>query len=162
MRSAELHCLQLTQSSRLPQKQFMKKDTGRGCTFLLTLSFLLVLCSLFPWASNLWKGFRKCHFKWDRLYHPDFISIWCLQLWIVESVCSSLHLLTHARCAQCSPLIPLWLASQVLAAAGGTSGTESPDRALHIPVSHDGEETFCLSVLLVHQALWSWRRGRFL
>ena len=39
MRSAELHCLQLTQSSRLPQKQFMKKDTGRGCTFLLTLSF---------------------------------------------------------------------------------------------------------------------------
>jgi len=31
------------------------------------------------------------------------------------SVCSSVHLLTCAHCAQCSPSIPLWLASQILA-----------------------------------------------
>jgi len=58
-------------------------------------------------------------------------------------VCSSLHLLTRAHCVQCSPSIPLWLASQVLAPAGGR--TLSPDCALGIPVSHDRQKFFFLS-----------------
>ena len=60
-----------------------------------------------------------------------------------------LYLLAHAHCAQCSPSIPLWLASHLLAPAGGR--TQSPDRALCIPVSHD-QRRACLFFLLVYQA----------
>ena len=57
------------------------------------------------------------------------------QLWRSVSVCSSLHLLTRAHCAHCSSSIPLTLPSQVLAPA--KRRTESYDRALRLPVSHD-------------------------
>ena len=60
------------------------------------------------------------------------------------SVCSSLYLLTRAHCARCSPSIPLWLASYLLAPAGGR--TQSPDCALCIPVSHDRRKA-CLFFL---------------
>jgi len=51
--------------------------------------------------------------------------------------------------AQCSPSIPLLLASYLLAPTGGK--TQSPDCALRIPVSHDRRRA-CLFVLLVYQA----------
>jgi len=74
------------------------------------------------------------------------------------SVCSSLHLLTRAHCARYSPSIPLWLASHILAPAGGR--TTSPNCALRIPVSRD-QRRVCLSFLLLHQAVWAWCRSRF-
>jgi len=49
-----------------------------------------------------------------------------------------------------SPWIPLCLASQVTSAPAG-GRTESPDRALHIPVSYDLRRV-CLFSLVVHQA----------
>jgi len=58
-----------------------------------------------------------------------------LQLRRPVSVCSSLHLLTRAHCVHCSASIPLTSASQVLAPA--ERRTESYDRALRLPVSHD-------------------------
>ena len=79
------------------------------------------------------------------------------QLWRSMSVYSSLHLLTRAHCAQCSPSIPVWLPLQILAPAGGRK--QSPDCALRIPVSHDRRRV-CFSFLLVHQAFWSWCRSR--
>ena len=80
------------------------------------------------------------------------------QLWCSVSVCSSLHLLTSAHCAQCSPSIPLWFDLQVLASVGGRK--ESPNRALCIPVSHDRWRV-CFSFLLVHQAFWAWCSSRY-
>jgi len=83
------------------------------------------------------------------------------------SVCvySSLHLLTRAHCAQCSFLIPLWLASQVLAPAQVGGKTESSDRALCTPVSHDSyhddQRRVCLSFLVVNQEFWPWCRSCF-
>ena len=46
------------------------------------------------------------------VYHSDSTFTQRLQLWHSVRVWSSLHLLAHARCAQCSPKNPLWLASQ--------------------------------------------------
>jgi len=80
------------------------------------------------------------------------------KFWRSISVCSSLHLLTTAHCAWCAPSIPLWLASHLLAPAGGR--TESPDCALHIPVSHDRRRAY-LFFLLVHQAFGAWCKSRF-
>jgi len=42
---------------------------------------------------------------WVPVYHPDFTIIWQPQLWRSVSVCSSLHLLTRAHCAKCSPFL---------------------------------------------------------
>jgi len=69
------------------------------------------------------------------------------------SVCSSLYLLTRAHCAKCSPWIRLWLASYLLAPAGGRARAQSPDCALRIPVSesHDRRRAY-LFFLFVHQA----------
>jgi len=68
--------------------------------------------------------------------------------WTLGSLGLWFPVFTRALCAQCSPSIPLWLILQVLAPAGGR--TESPDRALCTPVSHDWRRV-CLSFLLVHQ-----------
>jgi len=75
---------------------------------------------------------------------------------VTVSVWSFLYLLTRAHCAQCSPSIPLGLASQ--APAG--EGTGSPDRAFCIPISLDWRR-FGLSFLLVHQSVWAWCRSPF-
>ena len=64
--------------------------------------------------------------RWSWIVVPSLPS-WLLsplsfdgpQLWRSVSVCSSLQLLTSARCARCSHSIPLWLASHLLAPAGG-------------------------------------------
>ena len=53
---------------------------------------------------------------------------------------------------------PLWLVLQILAPAEGR--TESPDRLLRIPVSHDWRRVY-LSFFLVHQTFWAWWRSRF-
>jgi len=80
---------------------------------------------------------------WSLVYHPDVTIVRWAQLWRSVSVFFSIHLLTHAHCAQCSLSISLWLASQVLAPSGGR--TESPDHSLRIPVSHDRQRV-CLSL----------------
>ena len=77
------------------------------------------------------------------------------QLWRSVSLCSYPNLLTCAHCAQWSPSIPEWFASQILAPAGGR--TEWPNRALRIPVSY-GRQRLRLSFLLVHRTFWAWCR----
>jgi len=74
------------------------------------------------------------------------------QLCLSTSVCSSLYVLTCARCAQCSPSIPLWLASYLLASAGGR--TQLLDCALCILVCNHhhhiiGQELVFFSYLYI-------------
>jgi len=60
-------------------------------------------------SSRLWEGLEL----WFRVTILILLSPsgrWP-QLWRLVSVCSSLHLLTRAHCAKCSPSIPLCLAS---------------------------------------------------
>jgi len=87
---------------------------------------------------------------WCPVCHPDSTFARWHKLWHPLSVVSSVPLLTHARCAQCYPLIPLRLASLILATAG--EGTESPNRALHTVImeSHNRQRVF-LSFLFAHQ-----------
>jgi len=69
--------------------------------------------------------------------------------------CKRVFLLTSSyTCTLCQmlPSIPLWLASRVLAPAGGM--TESPNRVLRIPVSHDCEESVFLSLLYIRGKLF--------
>jgi len=105
-------------------------------------------------SSGLWGWVLNCDSQFNILGPPSFDGP---QLWRSTSVCSSLYLLTRAHCAQCSPSIPLWLASYLLTPAGGR--TQSPDCALRLPVSHDRRRA-CLFFLLVYQAFWAWYRSR--
>ena len=93
---------------------------------------------------TLWEGLRL----WFSVYHPESTTVRRAPALTLLSMCSSLYLLTRAYCVWCSPSIPLWLASYLLAPAGGR--TQSPDFALRIPVSHD-QPRACLFFLLVHQ-----------
>ena len=95
-------------------------------------------------SSGLWGGVLDCDSQFTILSPPSFDGP---QLWRFTSVCSSLHLLTHAHCARCSFSIPLWLASYLLALAGGR--TQSPDCALRIPVSHDLRRACLFSFLYI-------------
>ena len=106
-------------------------------------------------SSRLWGEILDCNSQFTIPSLPLFDGP---QLWRSTSECSSPYLLTRAHCAQCSPSIPLWLASYLLAPAGGR--TQSPDWALRIPVSH-ARRRACLFSLLVHQAFWAWCRSRF-
>ena len=101
-------------------------------------------------SSGLWGWVLDYDSKFTILSPPSFDGS---QLWRSISLGSSLYLLTRA----CSPLIPLWLASYLLAPAGGR--TQSPDYALHISVSHGWQRAW-LFFLLVHQAFWAWCRSR--
>jgi len=103
-------------------------------------------------SSGLWGGLGL----WFSVYHPVSVIVRRPQIWRSVRVCASLHLFKRAYCAQCSPSIPLWLASQVLSPAVGM--TQSP---LWIPVSHDQPLCF-LSFLLVLQVFWAWCRSCFL
>jgi len=94
-------------------------------------------------SSGLWGGILDCDSQFTILSPPSFDKH---QLWHSTSVCSSLCLLTRAHCAQCSPSIPLWLASYLFAPGGRT---QSPDCALRIPVSHDRRRACLFSVLYV-------------
>jgi len=78
-------------------------------------------------SSWLWGRVLDCGNQFTILSPQSFNGP---QLWRSMSVCSSLYLLTHAHCAWCSPStrILLWLASYLLAPAGGR--TQSPDCAL--------------------------------
>ena len=105
-------------------------------------------------SSGLWGGVLDCDSQFTILSPPSFDGP---QLWRFTSVWFSLHLLTRAHCARCSLSIPLWLASYLLAPAGGR--TQSPDCSLRIPVSHDRRRA-CLFFLLVWQAFWAWCRSR--
>ena len=100
-------------------------------------------------SFRLWGGL-DCDSQFTILSPPSFDRP---QLWRSMSVCSCLHLLTRAHCAQFSPSIPLCLASQMRVPAGGR--TQSPDCALRIPVSHN-QRRVCSSFLLVHQDFWAW------
>ena len=62
-------------------------------------------------SSGLWGGVLDCDSQFTILSPLLFDRP---QLWRSVSVCSSLYLLT-AHCALCSPSIPLWLASCLLA-----------------------------------------------
>jgi len=95
-------------------------------------------------SSGLWGGVLDCDSHFTILSPPSFDGP---QLWRSMSVCSSLYLLTRAHCARCSPSIPLWLASYLLAPAGGR--TQSPDCALRIPVSHDRRRACLFPVLYI-------------
>jgi len=106
-------------------------------------------------SSGLLGGVLDCDSQLTILSPPSFDGP---QLWRSRSVCSSVYLLTRAHCAQCSPSIPLWLASYLLAPAGGR--TQSHNCALRIPVLHDRRRA-CIFFVLVHQAFWAWCRSRF-
>ena len=86
-------------------------------------------------SSGLWGG----HELWFPVYHRP-LSFDGPQLWPSMSVCSSLHLFTRAHCAWCFPSIPMWLASYLLAPAGGR--TKAPECALQKPVWHDQRRFF--------------------
>jgi len=96
-------------------------------------------------SSGLWGGVLDSDSYFAIL---SILSFDGHQLWHFISVWSSLYLLTRAHCAWCSPSIPLWLDSHLLAPAGGR--TESPDCALRIPVSYD-RRRFCLCFLLLNK-----------
>ena len=100
-------------------------------------------------SPGLWESLRLCF----PVYHPGST----IQLWRSVSVCFFLYLLTRAHCAR-SPSIPLWLASHLLAPAGGR--TQSPVCAFRIPVSHDRWRAY-LFFVLVQQAFRAWCRRRF-
>ena len=106
-------------------------------------------------SPSLWPTEPRLHVRSDcgsQFTSPaDATIVQRPQLWRAVSVCYSLYHLTRAHCAQCSHSIPLWLASQVLAPAGGR--TQSPYLALRIPVSH-GRQRVCHSFLLVHHKLF--------
>ena len=95
-------------------------------------------------SFSFWQAFAV----WFRVQHLVSQSFDGPQLWRSMSVCSSLYLITRAHCTRCCPLIPLWLASHLLAPAGRR--TQSPDSALRVPLSHDRQRA-CLFFLLVHQ-----------
>ena len=83
-------------------------------------------------SSRLWWEFLDGDSQFTILSPPLFDRP---QLGRSMNVCSSLYLLTRAHCARCSPSLLLWLASYLLAPAGGR--TQSLDCALRIPVSRD-------------------------
>jgi len=70
-------------------------------------------------SSGLWGGVLDCDSQFTILSPPSFDGP---QLWRSTSVCSSLYLLTRAHCAQCSPSIPLWLASWNMVPADARKG----------------------------------------
>jgi len=94
-----------------------------------------------PASSRLWGEVFDCDSQFTILSPLSFDRP---QLWCSISVCSFLYLLTRARC---SPLISLWLASHLLAPAGGR--TQSVDCALRIPGHMTGEELVFFSSLYI-------------
>ena len=95
-------------------------------------------------SSGLWGGVLDCDSQFTILSLPSFDGP---KLWRSTSVCSSLYLLTRAPRAQCSPSIPMWLASYLLAPARGK--TQSPTCALRMPVSHDRRKAYLFSFLYI-------------
>jgi len=89
------------------------------------------MCPSFKDWGGSWMWFLDCH--------PDSSFSRWPQLWHSASVFSSLHPFPYAHCTKSYPLVHLFLTSQVLAPAWRRS--ESPDRALHIRVSHDHTES---------------------
>ena len=83
-------------------------------------------------SSGLWGEVLDYDFQFTILSPLSFDGP---QFWHSISMCSSLYLLTRAHCARCSPSIPLWLSSHLLAPDGGKM--PSPHCVLRIPVSHD-------------------------
>jgi len=77
-------------------------------------------------SSGLWRGLGL----WFPVSLPESTFVRRAQLWRSVSVCSSLHVLTRAHCAQYSSSIPVWLILLILAPAGGR--TESPDCVVYL------------------------------
>jgi len=88
------------------------------------------------------------------IHHCDFIIFWWPELSSStgEHVYLLVPLCTWTLCL-CSLSIPPWLALQVVQPADWR--IESPDRALHLPVSHDWRRVY-VSFHLVHQAFPAW------
>ena len=93
-------------------------------------------------SSRLWGDL----WLWVAVYHQGLISI-SFNGPSFHAVWACKH--TRAYCAQCSSRIPLWLASQVLAPAGGR--TESPDPLARFAYTCQMivEESVFLSVLYI-------------
>ena len=80
-------------------------------------------------SSRLWGGgFLDCDSQFTIMGPPSFDRP---QLWRFTSLCSSLYLLTRAHCPQCFPSIPLWLASCLIAPAGGQNHLKVNLRKMH-------------------------------
>ena len=107
-------------------------------------------CAHFLFSTSFGKIQQVCPFSrlwwdlwlWFAVYHqgliplsfngPSFDAVWACKY-------------TRAYCAQCSSRTPLWLASQVLAPAGGR--TESPNPMVRF--AYIVEESVFLSVLYI-------------